>query len=176
LILRAADGRVLWDSARKSCGPYGFLVRDFTVCVGTDLVAYGPDGAERWRSQFEQTFYGRYSMEEGAMLPWEPPVAIGNLIVIAAGALHAIDSTGKRRWNYRPIDYLTSGPVIAGHAIVAAGRHNVVALDTNGKLLWRVPTPSGDVAGNPPKLTTDRAGNVVAVQQHRAIRIRIPQP
>jgi outer membrane protein assembly factor BamB len=168
-ILRAADGHILWDSAEARCGPYGFLVQELTICAGSELVAYGPDGGKHWRAQFERTIFSRHSS-------WAPPVAIGNLIVIAAGGLHAVDSTGQRRWTYRPIDYLTARPVIAGHAIVAAGRHNVVALNADGKLLWRVPTLSGDESGNPPTLTTDLAGNVVAVQGGSAIRIRFPQP
>jgi outer membrane protein assembly factor BamB len=149
-VMQAVDGRIVPGPPRTHCGVRGLYVRDLNVCAGTALVAYAGDGAERWRTGLESPAVN-------------PPVEKDGRIFVAAGSLYGVDAAGTIRWKYRPIDFLSSGPVVAGNAIVAAGRHHIVAVDTEGRLLWRVDTPVSGEAGFAPTLSTDRDGNAVVI-------------
>jgi outer membrane protein assembly factor BamB len=158
--LRIADGFGIWK--RKVAGIHSLFARgtDGTLYAGGDrLIALTAGGDERWSRSFEARVTG---------------VAIaGHRLLVSAGALYCLRPDGAEIWRFRPPDLIMTPPripVVPGQPerqseiVVVAGRTNILAVDMNGRLQWRLPNPDGGFSKQPPSLFAEPDGSIVAAQ------------
>lgn len=115
---------------------YEPVVRDDTAYVALSyrgdrngaVVAVAPDGAVRWRTEFDERTTSRVGVGDGT-------IYVGT----SSGSVYAFDaSTGERRWRTSVGEWVTRGPAVAaGRVFAVTLRNGLVALDADGAVLWR---------------------------------------
>jgi outer membrane protein assembly factor BamB len=146
--LNAATGAQVWKISTPDKLAAGVGADAGTFAVATqkgEVVAYDPDGKERWRSK-----------PQGEVLS---APAVGDGVIVSRttdGRFVALDSgTGAKRWNYQrqaqPLVLRAAPGMIVSAGFVYAGMSGgrlVAITDTNGGLRW-------DAAVTIPKGTTE---------------------
>jgi outer membrane protein assembly factor BamB len=74
------------------------------------------------------------------------------------GVLHAMDSSGERRWTYSGV---IGSPAIHGEDfVVCRAGDGLIALDSEGNLKWEFPRRMGDIIGGGTLAAISRGGNI----------------
>ncbi|MBN2229007.1 MAG: PQQ-like beta-propeller repeat protein [Candidatus Thorarchaeota archaeon] len=158
-------GNEHWNFSAHSIDPMTpALSHHGEIILGTSegiLYCVYPNGTLRWSSEVGEEIAGTISIDSN-----------GNIYCIDRGAdaLLSVDSEGQLRWSY-PIVYGTHGASIGIDGTVYCGEgYNLVALDSNGSLIWKYAT--GGTISSPPAISLNgniffgsQDGNVYALDQ-----------